>query len=394
MAALISRVITAFNPTIVEKDRDALRFGVLGAANVGPLALFGPAKTHPDVIVQAVAARDREKAEKYARSNGIPEVKDSYQAILDDPNIDAVYIPLPNAYHFEWAVRSIKAGKHVLLEKPSVCNAEEAEILFNLEELKAPNAPVLLEGFLSKFHPSWQVLQSLVDPATIEHTDIFFNYDLGGGCIMSMGTYNMGLLRQLFDAEPVECLSCETQTFPDPELAQCDTDFKATYRFPNGALGEVESTLRGPTIWIPSVCTVKTKEIITPDKSLPQGHTKVVKRTLSLHGVVHAFFWHRIDVQETYTIRDSHGADIKTYTENRTHKCYNYEEAGGQFGGLPGEVWWMSFHYMLTAFVNKVRGRPVQTWMSGQDSINQMRMIDMAYEKSGLGPRPSKGYRP
>lgn len=87
------------------------------------------------IIIQAIAARDRTRAEAFAKKHGIPEVKDTYQQILDDPNIDAVSIPLPNSLHFEWAVRSIRAGKHVLVEKPCVNTHAEAEYLFNLPEL-------------------------------------------------------------------------------------------------------------------------------------------------------------------------------------------------------------------------------------------------------------------
>jgi predicted dehydrogenase len=81
--------------------------------------------------------------------------------ILDDPNIDCIFIPLPNGLHYEWAVRAIRAGKHVLLEKPSVSNAIEAETLFSLPELSKPNAPVLLEAFHNRFFPAWAYLRLL-----------------------------------------------------------------------------------------------------------------------------------------------------------------------------------------------------------------------------------------
>jgi hypothetical protein len=92
-------------------------------------------------------------------------------AILDDPNIDAVFIPLANSFHYEWAVKSIRAGKHVLLEKPSCSNSVEADILFNLPELSRPNAPVLLEAFHSRFYPSWQYFKSLVNSDDVEHVE-------------------------------------------------------------------------------------------------------------------------------------------------------------------------------------------------------------------------------
>jgi predicted dehydrogenase len=89
--------------------------------------------------------------------------------ILDDPNIDAIYILLPNSLHLELAVRSIQPGKHVLLEKPSVNNATEAEILFGLPELSLPNAPVVLEAFHNRFHPAVHLFKSFIKPADIVH---------------------------------------------------------------------------------------------------------------------------------------------------------------------------------------------------------------------------------
>jgi predicted dehydrogenase len=327
--------------------------------------------------------------------------------MLDDPNIDAIYIPLPNAYHYEWAVRSIRAGKHVLLEKPSVSNAIEAEDLFNLPELSLPNAPVILEAFHTRFYPSWQYFLTLIKPAEIEHVRtqsmipwwgaskgaIYFNYNLSGGTIMSLGTYNFAALRSIFGAEPVECLSCETHSFPEEKFKNIDIDFKAKFRFPNGGIGEAEGTLHGPTIWTPSSVVVTNKEVVVPDESLPRGQEKVLKQELSFYGMAFSLLWHRIDIKNTYTIR-AEGKSIRTWTEKQSHKAYTFKKLGGQFTNLPGETFWMSYRYMLEQFVNQVRGREMQSWISGQDSIDQMRMIDMAYEKSGLGIRPTSSFVP
>lgn len=93
--------------------------------------------------------------------------------ILDDPNIDCVLIPLPNSLHFEWAVKAIRAGKHVLVEKPSVSNSIEANILFNLPEFDQPNAPVILEAAHFRFHPVFALFQSLITPKDVVHVDTF-----------------------------------------------------------------------------------------------------------------------------------------------------------------------------------------------------------------------------
>jgi predicted dehydrogenase len=91
------------------------------------MALIRPARSTSGVSVTAVAARDRGRAEKFARKHGIPKVHDDYDSLLADPNIDAVYNPLPNNLHAEWTLRALDAGKHVLCEKPFTSNALEAE---------------------------------------------------------------------------------------------------------------------------------------------------------------------------------------------------------------------------------------------------------------------------
>ena len=89
--------------------------------------------------------------------------------ILEDPELDAVFIPLTNSLHFEWAVRAIRADKHVLVEKPSVSNSTEANMLFSMPEISKPNAPVLLEAFHFRFHPAVHKFRSLINSADVVH---------------------------------------------------------------------------------------------------------------------------------------------------------------------------------------------------------------------------------
>ncbi|KAJ5103132.1 hypothetical protein N7532_003661 [Penicillium argentinense] len=401
------RIWWAFDPPKVEKSKDALKFGILGAANSAGMTLTIPAKMHPEVVLYAVAARDRKRAEEFAKKNDIPVVMDTYQELLDDPNVDVILVPLPNALHFEWAVKAIKAGKHVLLEKPSVSNAREAEVLFNLPELDQPNAPVLLEAFHYRFHPIWSIFRSLITPADVVHVDtysmipwwmvtkdhIHFKHHLAGGTMMGMGTYNFAALRLIFDDEPVECFSVDTKAFTEGVHHDCDYEFKAKFRFPNGGIGEAYSTLQGPTFWHPSYATVTHKKVEAPDASLPPSQQKFVTREVTINGWCHAIFWHRVDVTETFEIRDkADGKLIKKWTEKRSQKAYKPRDATGEISKLDGEDHWMSFRYQLEQFVNRIKGRPTQYWIEREDSIKQMRMLDMAYEKSGLGLRPTSKY--
>ncbi|KAL8864726.1 MAG: hypothetical protein Q9174_007244, partial [Haloplaca sp. 1 TL-2023] len=168
----LQRNYEMYYPTPVPKssrgDQDPIiRVGVLGASRIAPTAMISPAKTHPGVVIATVAARDHSKASAFAKQHGIPIVHSTYQALLDDPAIDAVYIGLVNSQHYEWAMKALEAGKHVLLEKPSVSNAREAEALFRSPLLRGPNGPVLLEAFHFPFHPAWKKFMSFVDSENV-----------------------------------------------------------------------------------------------------------------------------------------------------------------------------------------------------------------------------------
>ena len=296
-----------------------------------------------------------------------------------------------------------------MLEKPSVSNAAEAEILFNLPELSQPNPPVLLEASHHRFHPSISLFRSFINPNDVEHVhtesmipwwytakdDIGFNYNLSGGCLMHIGTYNFGILRLIFNDEPNECLSCDTGIFGDGIHDKCDVDFRAKFRFSNGGIGEATSTLKGPTLWKPSEAKVTTREVVlTDDKTIPSTQEKVLKRQVTLHGFLNAFIWHRIDIKDSYTIRNKADREpVKTWVESKSHKAYSFKESKGESADFPGEDWWMSYRYQLEAFVNRIKGRPTQYWVSGEDSVKQMKMIDMAYGKSGLGLRPTSSFK-
>jgi predicted dehydrogenase len=251
-----------------------------------------------------------------------------------------------------------------------------------------------LEAFHNRFYPSWNLFQSLINPADVVHVtstsmipwwatsknDIHFNYNISGGTIMAMGTYNYAALRLLFDADPVECISCETQAYTDGVHDKCDYKFQAKFRFPNGGVGEANSTLQGGIILKPSFVTVKTREVAILDKTLPEDQEKFCSQVLTLNGMIHGIFWHRIDIESRFEIRSKDtGKVVRAWEENATRKAYTFKEAGGEFADLPGETFWMSYRYQLEAFVNRIRGRDTQHWVTGQDSIAQMRMIDMAY---------------
>src|SRR5215831_19225098 len=127
-----------------------LKIGVLGAAKIAPAALIKPARDVADVEVAAIAARDRAKAATFARKHGIATVHDSYDALLANPAIDAIYNPLPNGLHGKWTIAALEAGKHVLCEKPFTANADEA---VDVAKVEARAGLVVMEAFHYRYHP-------------------------------------------------------------------------------------------------------------------------------------------------------------------------------------------------------------------------------------------------
>lgn len=403
------------HPPQPAKTANALRIGLLGASTIAPSAIITPAKSHPEVIIAAIAARDQTKAKAYAQKYGIPIVHKSYQELLDDPAIDAVYIPLPNGLHYEWALKSLKAGKHVLLEKPSVSNTHEATSLFNHPLLQKPNAPVLLEAFHPLFHPAFQKFLSLLSPSSIvsasasfhlislhfPNDDIRFIYDLSGGTLMDLGTYMVLAVRCMLGTEPEECVEAVPTLMPAGYDQKCDRAMKASWRFPNGAVGSVDADLKAKggyqwpwlTSWIPTIDIPKASavhaEAEVRNSELPAEQEHVVVKTVKMRNFIGPGMWHSIDVEDKHTIRNkSNKSVIKSWTEVRHEKAYKWD------GDRKGEEWWSTYRYQLEAFVDRVKGRKgTGIWMESEDSVKQMQMIDGAYLKAGLPLRPTSEFK-
>ncbi|KAH8671456.1 hypothetical protein BX600DRAFT_548430 [Xylariales sp. PMI_506] len=417
LIGLVHRNCQAIFPPQVAKADKPLKFGILGAANIAPNALINPAKTHPDVVVQVVAARDQAKAKEYARKHGIPDVKASYQDILDDPEIDCVYIPLPNGLHFEWAMRALKAGKHVLLEKPSTNNASDTERLFRSSLLSSgpKGAPVLLEASHHIFHPAWALFMSLISPADVRHVrsemnvpksviaddDIRFRYDLGGGAILDGGFYTASVLLHAFGgALPEACERCEVQ--PGALDDKCDRTFRATYRFPGGGTGEMLGNLQAPLSKVLPVACVQHRPVVVPAAeggstaaaaALKEGQELVRTRTVKFTNYIIPTYFHSIKISDEFVIRKAGGSDdsavVKRWTKTKTVKAYTWADAGIQQAGEPH---WLTYRYQLEQFVHKVRGREATQWLEADDSIKIAQMLDMAYNATNMGLRPASEY--
>ncbi|KAI5888287.1 NAD(P)-binding protein [Schizophyllum commune H4-8] len=259
----ILRIYKNFYPPEVPKVPSPIRFGILGAAAITPPALVIPAKSHPEVVLKGVAARDRARADAFARRHGVEHVYDSYEDLLADPEIDAIYNPLPNTLHYEWTMRALAAGKHVLCEKPMANTAEEIREMFAFAEKKGL---VLLEAFHYRFHPAAQRAKAILESGElgpiksadfqfmlptgfIRQGDIRYSYALGGGAMMDIGCYGMHLFRYLIGANPTSVIAVTNS--PPPFLADPLVDHRTTaaLAFPNNVTASLNVDYARPLRW-------------------------------------------------------------------------------------------------------------------------------------------------
>ena len=244
-----------------------LRFGILGAAAIAPNALIKPAAASSDAEVVAVAARDRGRADALAAKHGIARGPDPYEALLADPEIDAVYNPLPNGLHGHWTVAALEAGRHVLCEKPFTANADEAR---EVAEVARGTDRVLMEAFHWRYHPMTARILEIVragELGELRHVagafcfplprkgDIRWSVPLAGGALMDAGCYPVHWVRTVAAAagagEP-EVVSAEC----DDGWGGVDRATRAQLAFPDGpsgATGAITCSMwswRAAAIWL------------------------------------------------------------------------------------------------------------------------------------------------
>jgi xylose dehydrogenase (NAD/NADP) len=226
------------------------RFGILSTARINLKVLAGARKSDR-VEVVAVASRDRARAEAYASEQGIERGHGSYDGMLADPEVDAVYISLPNSMHVEWSIRALEAGKHVLCEKPLTRRVAEAEQAFDVAER---TGRLLSEAFMYRHNPQTHRLSALVDDGAIGRlqlvrgahsftarpaTNIRLLAELEGGALMDVGCYCVSASR---------LLAGESSDVYGTQVVGEDVDvrFAATMRFADDVIGQFDCGLDLP----------------------------------------------------------------------------------------------------------------------------------------------------
>lgn len=323
-----------------------LRIGILGAAGITPNALIQPARDNPDVELVAVAARNRARAEEFAAEHGIGQVLDSYEELVTSPDIDAVYIPLPNSHHGPWTIAAIKAGKHVLVEKPFASNAAEAE---EVAAVAATSDVVVMEAFHYRYHPLMQRAAEIVSSGAIgdvvdatatfnihlpDRTNIRYVHEVAGGATMDLGCYSLHLVRSLIPGQPT-VTSASYRAADDPRI---DESLTAQLTFPGGATATVSSSLLEDVEVQSAVITGTLGKLEIDGFVIPQNGNEL-----------------RLTVDGETTV-------WQAPTDPTSYRC------------------------QLDAFVAAVRdGAPILT--GTDDSVAQMHVIDALYRAAGLEPR-------
>jgi D-xylose 1-dehydrogenase (NADP+, D-xylono-1,5-lactone-forming) len=225
----------------------AFRWGLLGTARINR-AVIPPLRASQDNRLLAVASRDAARAAAYAREWGIERAHGSYEALLQDGEIDAVYIPLPNHMHAEWAIRAAAAGKHVLCEKPLALSVAEVDAV---AAAAREHGVVIAEAFMYRHHPQTLKVKQLVGDGAIGELRFVrgsFSFPLdnpddyrlrpeqGGGSLWDVGCYPLSFTRFLLGQEPVEVFGAQT-TGP----TGVDLTFAGQLVFANGVLAQIDS---------------------------------------------------------------------------------------------------------------------------------------------------------
>jgi predicted dehydrogenase len=322
-----------------------LRLGLLGAARITPFAIMRPLASVPAVRVTAIAARDQARAQKFAHKHAIDTVHTSYEALLEDPNVDAIYNPLPNSLHAAWTIRALDAGKHVLCEKPLASNAREAA---DMAEAARRNGRVLMEAFHYRFHPLMARVLEIVrsgELGQVQHIhtamciplpmrkDIRFNYELAGGATMDVGCYALHMLRTVAGAEP-QVVSARAKL----RTPKVDRAMEAELTFADGRTGFME-------------CSLWSRKLL-----------KLGIRVRGSEGELHVL---NATVPQLY-----HHIAVKSANGKRRER-------------VPGEA---SYTHQLRAFLASVQESAPQL-VTLDDSVANMKAIDAVYRAAGLSPR-------
>jgi predicted dehydrogenase len=328
---------------------EPLRIGILGAARITELALIKPAGITGTRLV-AVAARDQSRAQAFAEKHGVDKALSSYDQVINDPEVEAVYNPLSNSLHAKWNVAALEAGKHVFTEKPSASNAAEAAFV---EKIVNSGDRVFFEGFHYYYHPlitrlheilasgeigTLQHVETVMDMPAPAPTDPRWSLELAGGALMDLGCYSLHSQRMLAPYTGGEPTVISAEGAERPGHPGVDEWITAELRFPNGATGTAGCNMASDQHQMSHKLIGSAGEAVILDFVNPHNDDRLM---------------------------------VTTADETRTEHLGNRS----------------SYTFQLEAFSTAVRtGEPTRTDAAG--AVTTMQLIDECYRQAGFATRP------
>ncbi|MEK4484732.1 Gfo/Idh/MocA family oxidoreductase [Psychrobacillus sp. FSL H8-0484] len=230
-----------------------LRWGIIGAANIAKQQVIPAIQQVSNAEVVAIASLSG-KAQQFANDFNIPNIYDTYESLIESPEVDAVYIALPNTHHKKWALAAIQVKKHVLCEKPIVMHASDLQ---ELQSESNKHGVILMEAFMYRFHPQMAKAKELLaqgvigDMLTIRSrlhftmedwgNDIRLNPNLGGGAFNDIGCYPLNAIHYLIEESPIS-----VQALTGRSDKQVDTHVAVQLKYPSGILAQIDASFYAP----------------------------------------------------------------------------------------------------------------------------------------------------
>ncbi|GIK07396.1 hypothetical protein Aspvir_003059 [Aspergillus viridinutans] len=387
-ATFLHQYVYSWLHSTPSKTPDALKLGVISTAQINPAAIIHPAESHPSVILHGIASRDLSTAQKHQKKYHFTKAYGSYQDLLDDPDVDIVYISTPNGLHYEWAAKALKAGKHVLCEKPFTSNADEAK---RLVELGREKGLIVEEAFHWQFHPAAHAWRQILDSRQygkiictkaamtaspgVPWGDIRWKFDLAGGSAMDM-TYALSFTRFALHAQlPQEIISVSVRPSQDDPRVDAAMYAHIDFQGPDG--NPVHSRV------YTDMAREKVAGVIPRVWELPSIEVETEKAIVYFYNAMMPHLYHYISITDKSTGKVSYK---KQYSGGPLWG--NVVTSTGAKGGNPH---WSTYRWQLEAFVDAVKGKTPAYWVSGEESIWQMESIDSLYKAANLPVRPSLG---
>ncbi|KAL4756503.1 Gfo/Idh/MocA family protein [Aspergillus foveolatus] len=389
-ATFAHQYLNSFLYSQPKKSADALKLGVLSSAQINAAAIIHPVETHPHITLYGIASRNQSTAQSQAKKYHFKQAYGSYQALLDDPEVDVVYISTPNGQHLEWTMKAINAGKHVLCEKPFMSNGEEAR---KVVELAKEKGVVVEEAFHWQFHPAAHRFRALLESGEygrilrtkalmtaspgVPEGDIRWQYDLAGGSAMDM-TYALSFTRYALEtSHPKHIHSVAMKPYNhDPRVDEAMYAYLTFEASSKVGGGDVQSQI------YTDMARSWTLGIIPRFWEYPSIEVETEKAIIYFYNAMMPHLYHYISVKEKLTGR------LSTYRQYAGGPVWGSHEVS--VGGKGGKSGWSTYRWQLEAFVEKVRGGNPPVWVENEESVVQMEVIDQLYRAAGMPVRGEK----